>query len=163
MERLSWNCYFLEIAETVAKRSTCLRHKIGCVLVKDKRIIATGYNGNITKTAHCSERDGCLREKLNIPSGTNLHIDRAIHAEQNAIFQCAKEGISAKDSVLFSTHQPCSICTKSILQVGIKEVYYIHGYPDEFSLELFHESGVPIYQLKDKITNEFQRIFLKSS
>jgi dCMP deaminase len=145
--RPSWNEYFLEIANLVATRSTCLRRKVGAVLVKDKRILATGYNGAPQGLPHCLDI-GCLREKLNIPSGERHELCRGIHAEQNAIIQAATSGTNIDGSILYSTHFPCSLCIKLIINSGIQKIYYIEGYPDDLAKSLSREAGMKSIQIK---------------
>ena len=145
--RPSWDEYFLGIAKLVSKRSTCLRRKVGAVLVKDKRILATGYNGTPRGLPHCSET-GCLRQQLKVPSGQRHELCRGLHAEQNALLQASLYGVSVKDSVLYCTIQPCIICTKMLINAGIKEVVIITGYPDKMSMEFFDASGVPVRRYK---------------
>lgn len=145
--RPDWQTYFIEIARLVATRSTCLRRQVGSVIVKDKRILTTGYNGAPGGTAHCEELGGCIREKLGIPSGERHEICRAIHAEQNAIVQAARYGISLEGSSLYCTHQPCSLCAKMIINTGVKEVFYLEGYPDDFALSFFEESKIALIKL----------------
>lgn len=140
-KRPSWNDYFLEIAKTVATRSTCLRRKTGAVVVRDKRILTTGYNGAPSGIKHCIDA-GCLREELGIPSGQRHELCRGLHAEQNAILQAALHGVSLKDAVIYTTHQPCSLCAKMIINVGIKRIYYIEPYPDELAESLLREAGI---------------------
>jgi dCMP deaminase len=125
----------MDIASLVATRSTCLRRQVGAVIVKDKHILTTGYNGAPTGLPHCLDI-GCMRDDLHIPSGTQHELCRAVHAEQNAICQAAQHGISLLDSTLYCTHQPCSICAKLIVNVGIKKIFYIHGYPDDMTKDL---------------------------
>ena len=136
----------MEIASTVAKRSTCLRHKNGAVLVRDKQIISTGYNGAPQGLPHCEEV-GCLREINNIPSGERAELCRGAHAEANAIIQAALHGISTENSVMYSTHQPCSMCTKLMINAKVKEVIYKIPYPDKLSLELLRQAGVGLRQV----------------
>lgn len=128
-DRPSWEAYFMDITKLVARRSTCLRRIVGAVIVKDKRLLATGYNGAPSGVTHCFET-GCLREKLNIPSGEKHELCRGVHAEQNAIIQAAYHGISLKGSTLYCTTQPCSICAKMIINAGIIKVLYQEGYDD---------------------------------
>ena len=142
-DRMSWTDYFMDITKLVAKRSTCIRRSVGAIIVKDKRILATGYNGAPSGTSHCGVT-GCLRAKLNVPSGQRHELCRGIHAEQNAIIQAALHGVSIKDAVLYCTNQPCSICTKMIINAGITIIYYEDGYADELSLEMLHEAGVEL-------------------
>ncbi len=141
--RPTWDEYFMEMAYHAAKRSTCLRRKVGAVLVKDKRIIATGYNGGPTGLAHCLEI-GCLREQLNIPSGTQHELCRGIHAEQNAIIQAARYGLPMEGSQLYCTTQPCTQCTKMLLNAGVTELVYAEGYPDGLAKDLLEESGITV-------------------
>ncbi|HDN97950.1 MAG: cytidine deaminase [Candidatus Omnitrophota bacterium] len=147
IERPDWDRYFMEIAELVSKRSTCLRRKVGAVIVKDKRILATGYNGAPTGLPHCDEV-GCIREKLKIPSGERHELCRGLHAEQNAIIQAAYHGVSIKDSVMYVTCHPCSVCVKMIINAGIKEVVIKEGYPDKLASQLLKESKIKIRYLK---------------
>jgi len=135
----------MSIAELVSSRSTCVRRKVGAVLVKDKRIIATGYNGPPTGLKH-PEEVGCLREKLGVPSGQRHELCRGLHAEQNAIIQAALHGVSTKGSVLYCTHCPCSLCVKMLINAGIKKVVYREGYPDWLAKELAEEAGLPLIE-----------------
>ena len=144
--RPSWETYFMDIAELVAKRSTCLRRAVGSVVVKDKRILSTGYNGAPTGIKHCIET-GCLREKLNVPSGERHELCRGIHAEQNAIIQAAFHGVSIKGATLFCTNQPCSICAKMIINAGIIKLYYRDGYADSMAQEMFKEAGIEVIKI----------------
>lgn len=145
-DRPSWETYFMDIAFLVAKRSTCLRRSVGAIIVKDKRILSTGYNGAPSGIRHCIET-GCLREKLNVPSGKNHELCRGIHAEQNAIIQAAYHGVSIKSATLFCTNLPCSICTKMIINAGINGICYKSGYADDMSEEMLKEAGVEIKQI----------------
>jgi len=147
--RPSWDDYFMQIAELVAKRSTCLRRKVGAILVRDKRILCTGYNGPPRGLAHCNEV-GCLREKWNIPSGQRQEICRGLHAEQNAIIQAALYGISIKDSVLYCTHQPCITCSKMIINAGIKKIIFKGEYPDSLAQDVLKEAGVRLIKYGEK-------------
>lgn len=149
LARPSWDEYFTEMAKLVAKRSTCLRRKVGAVLVKDKRILATGYNGAPSGLAHCIDI-GCLREKLNIPSGERHELCRALHAEQNAILQAAQYGISVKGATLYNTNQPCAICAKMIINAGIKEVNIIEGYPDKLAEQFLKDAKIKVRIVKSK-------------
>ena len=139
--RPSWYEYFMDITRRVATRSTCLRRAVGAILVHDKRIIASGYNGGPSGLAHCLDI-GCLREKLGIPSGQQHELCRGIHAEQNAIIQAARYGVSIEGSVLYCTTQPCTQCTKMLINAGITEIVYAEGYPDDLARELLEESGI---------------------
>ena len=145
--RPSWDEYFLEIANLVATRSTCLRRKVGAVIVKDKRILSTGYNGAPRGLPHCLDI-GCLREKLNIPHGERHELCRGIHAEQNAIIQAATSGTNIDSSILYSTHFPCSLCIKMIINSGIRKIFYLEGYPDDLAKTLSGEANLEMIQLK---------------
>lgn len=145
--RPSWDEYFMAFARLAATRSTCLRRKVGAVIVKDKHIIATGYNGAPKGVRHCSET-GCLREKLNIPSGQRHELCRGLHAEQNAIIQAALHGISTEGGIIYCTNQPCIICAKMIINAGIVKVVYEEGYTDELSSEMFSEAGIIVTRLE---------------
>ena len=147
--RPSWDDYFMDITERVAARSTCLRRAVGAVVVKDKRILTTGYNGVPSNIRHCRET-GCLRERLNVASGERHELCRGIHAEQNAIIQAALHGVSIKDSTLYCTNLPCSICAKMIINAGIKKIIYLSGYADALSEEMLTEARVEIIQFKQE-------------
>lgn len=140
--------YFLTICDDVAKRATCLRHKIGAVIVKDKRILATGYNGAPMNLPHCLDV-GCIRDKLGIPSGTRHEICMAVHAEQNAILQCAYHGVSSKDATMYVNATPCRICAKMIINAGIKKVIHKGEYPDQEAKDLLKEAGIEIKKVAD--------------
>lgn len=140
-ERPSWDEYFMKLAEEVQTRTTCLRRPVGAVIVKDRRILATGYNGVPTGLRHCIET-GCLREKLGVPSGQRHEICRGLHAEQNALLQAARYGINIEGASIYVTTQPCSVCAKMLINAGIKEIVYRDPYPDELSLELLAESAI---------------------
>jgi dCMP deaminase len=142
-ERPTWDEYFLGIADLISKRSTCLRRRVGAVLVKDKRILATGYNGAPSKIKHCSIV-GCIREKLHVPSGERHELCRGLHAEQNAFLQAALHGTSVKDATLYSTTQPCIICAKMLINAGIKEIVIRGDYPDKMSKDLLKEAKVKV-------------------
>lgn len=143
-----WDKRFMELAELVAGWSSCYQENrhIGAVIVRDKRILTTGYNGAPQGVVSCKDRKSCLRREMNIPSGTRQEICYAVHAEQNAIAQAAKQGISVEGATLYCTHQPCVICAKMIINSGIKKVIYRYGYPDDFSMKLFEEAAVEVVQ-----------------
>jgi dCMP deaminase len=143
--RPSWDSYFMEIAQVVAKRSTCLRRQVGAVIARDKRILTTGYNGAPSDIVHCKDV-GCLREELYIPSGERHELCRGIHAEQNAIIQAAVVGISIKGAEIYSTFQPCVLCAKMIINAGITRVVYKGKYPDMLAQKLLEEAGVEMVQ-----------------
>ncbi|MDD5428437.1 MAG: cytidine/deoxycytidylate deaminase family protein [Candidatus Omnitrophica bacterium] len=145
--RPSWDEYFLSIADLVSKRSTCLRRRVGAVLVRDKRILATGYNGAPSGVKHCAET-GCIREKLKIPSGQRHELCRGLHGEQNAFLQAALHGTSLKGASLYSTTQPCIICAKMIINAGIREIVIKGDYPDKMSKDLLREAKVKVRTLK---------------
>ncbi|MBR5288572.1 MAG: cytidine/deoxycytidylate deaminase family protein [Clostridia bacterium] len=143
-----WDRRFMEMAKLVASWASCYQQerKIGAVIVKDKRVMTTGYNGAPAGVKTCVERGECLRKKLGIASGTRHEMCYAVHAEQNAIIQAAKLGISIDGATLYCTHQPCILCAKMICNSGIVRVVYAEGYPDPFSLEIFREAGVTVEQ-----------------
>lgn len=148
-----WHKRFMEMAILVSTWSSCYQENrhVGAIITKNKRILTTGYNGASSNVLSCVERGECLRKKLNIPSGTRQEICYAVHAEQNAIIQAAKLGVSVDGGTMYCTHQPCSICAKMIINSGIKCVIFKEGYPDEFSVKLFNEAGVKIIQYKDLV------------
>lgn len=147
-ERPSWDNYFLQITKLVATRSTCLRRQVGAILVLDKRILATGYNGAPQGLVHCLEV-GCLREQNDIPSGQRAELCRGIHAEQNVIIQAARYGVGISGASIYCTTLPCVICTKMLINVGVKEIFYIEGYADELSQGLLEEAGVILVQMEE--------------
>ena len=147
MKRPTIDEYFMNIAKVVATRSTCLRHHVGAVIVRDKRIISTGYNGSPKGLKHCLDI-GCIRDQENIESGTKVEICRAIHAEQNAIIQAALHGTSTEGATLYCTHQPCIICAKMIINAGIIKVIYGEDYPDKAAIELFNEANIEVIKYK---------------
>jgi len=139
----------MELAELVATRSTCLRRQVGAVLVRDKHILTTGFNGAPAGMAHCLDI-GCIRDEMKIASGTRQEICRAVHAEQNAIIQCALHGVSSQNSVIYVTHQPCTICTKILINAGVKRIVYKNSYPDKFAQDLIREVGIKLEQWQPK-------------
>lgn len=141
--RPSWDEYFMQITHLVAKRSTCLRRKVGAILVRNKRMLCTGYNGAPRGLAHCNQL-GCLREKLNIPSGQRQEICRGLHAEQNAIIQAALYGVSIEDSILYCTHQPCITCSKMIINAGVEKIIFQGNYPDPLAQNILEEAGIKL-------------------
>lgn len=145
-QRPSWDEYFMKLAWLVAERSTCLRHHVGAVITKDRRILTTGYNGAPAGVKDCIEL-GCLRDQMNIPSGQRHEICRAIHAEQNAIIQGGFQGVNINGSSLYCTHSPCVLCAKMIANAGIKKVVMSIVYPDNSYKELFSEAGIEYYSL----------------
>lgn len=153
MERSKkWDKRFMSLTETVAEWSSCYQQNrhVGAIIVKGKRVMTTGYNGAPAGVKSCEERGECLRRNLNIPSGTRQEVCYAVHAEQNAIIQAAKYGISVEGATLYCTHQPCVICARMIINAGITRVVYKNGYPDDFSLELFKEAGVAVEKFEEE-------------
>jgi len=146
--RPSWDTYFLRIAQLVATRATCLRRTVGAVIVRDKRILATGYNGAPNGVPHCFELPGgCLREAMHIPSGQRQELCRGLHAEQNAILQASAFGVSLKGSEIYVTHQPCVTCAKMLINAGITRVVFIGSYPDELALEMLREGNIKLERI----------------
>lgn len=145
--RPSWDEYFLEVATLVSKRSTCLRRSVGAVAVRDKRILATGYNGAPSGLAHCLDI-GCIREKLGIPSGQRQELCRGLHAEQNVMIQAIIHQIDLKGAVIYITNQPCVTCSKMLIGVGIKEVIIRDGYPDELAKKMLKEANIKVRKAK---------------
>ena len=141
IERPSWDEYFMKLATEVASRTTCLRRAVGAVIVKDRRILATGYNGVPTGLAHCAET-GCLRQQLGVPSGQRHEICRGLHAEQNAIIQAARYGINITGASIYITTQPCVVCAKMLINAGIDEIVYQNPYPDELAMSMLREAGM---------------------
>ena len=140
----------MEMAELTAKRATCSRRQVGAVITRDNRAVATGYNGAPRGLAHCEEKGGCLRQKLNIPSGQRHELCRALHAEQNAIISAASMGNAIEGGTIYITHQPCVICAKMIVNAGIKRIVVREGYPDELSMEILDEAGLVVERLEEK-------------
>lgn len=146
-KRPSWDEYFMEMAELTAKRSTCMRRQVGATIVKDKHILATGYNGAPRGMPHCEDKGGCLREQLNIPSGERHELCRALHAEQNAIIQAATSGQNIEGATIYITHHPCIICAKMIINAGIDRIVIKSGYPDELSVSMLEEANIKIERM----------------
>ena len=147
MTRPTWHEYFVAITKQVATRSTCLRRKVGAILVKDKRILTTGYNGAPKGVKNCLEVGICMREELGVPSGERHEICKGLHAEQNALLQAAYHGVSIKDSTMYCTTQPCIMCSKMIINAGIRKIYYLEDYPDPLSIQILDEAGVEYIRL----------------
>ncbi|MEW6661863.1 MAG: deoxycytidylate deaminase [Bacillota bacterium] len=141
--RPGWEEYFMEIALVVSKRSTCLRRQVGAVLVKDRRLLTTGYNGAPQGLSHCREV-GCLRQNLQVPSGERHELCRGLHAEQNALIQGAVHGVSVQGSILYCTHQPCAVCAKMLVNAGISKIFTAEPYPDHMAMELLTAAGIPV-------------------
>ena len=143
MHRPDWNQYFMEMAELAATRASCLRRKVGAVLVKNKKVLATGYNGAPKDITHC-EVTGCLREEMEVPSGERHEICRGVHAEQNLVAQAAFNGVKTEDSTVYCTHQPCIICTKILINAGVNKIYFKNPYSDQFAEKLLEESEIEL-------------------
>jgi len=148
-KRPSWDEYFLEVAVLVSKRATCLRRKVGAVLVKDKKILATGYNGAPSGLKHCINI-GCLRKRLRIPSGERQELCRGLHAEQNVLLQAALYGVSTRGSILYVTNQPCIICAKMLINAGILEIVISGDYPDKMARQFFKEAKIKVRKIIPK-------------
>ena len=146
--RPTWDEYFMEITRVVATRSACMRRNVGAIIVKDKRVLSTGYNGAPKGLAHC-ETVGCVRHEMNTPSGQRHELCRGLHAEQNAIIQAAWDGVKIQDSTLYCTHQPCVICVKMMINAGIKRVVFEGDYPDDLASNMLIESGLEICKIDD--------------
>lgn len=146
MQRMPWPDYFMSITYLVRERSTCLRRKVGAIAVKDRHILATGYNGAPSGVRHCLET-GCLREQMGIPSGQRHEICRGLHAEQNVIIQAAVHGISLSGAEVYCTHQPCLICSKMLINCGITKIWYASGYPDTLATQMLNEAGIKLEPL----------------
>lgn len=147
MSRPSWDQYFIDITHLVATRSTCLRRQVGALLVKDRNILATGYNGTPSGVTHC-EDVGCLRERLQVPSGERHELCRGLHAEQNAIIQAARHGVNIDGATLYCTTMPCIICTKMLINAGIRRIVYEEGYADELAREMVAEAQIAVDQFQ---------------
>jgi dCMP deaminase len=147
-ERPDWDQYFMEIAQTISKRSTCLRRQMGALLVRDRRILSTGYNGAPSGLPHCDET-GCLRQQLGIPSGERQELCRALHAEQNAFLMAAMHGVSVAGATLYVTHQPCITCAKMLINAGVKRVVIMDDYPDTLSREFLAQAEVELVRLEN--------------
>ena len=143
MERPTRDEYFMQMAKLAATRSTCLRRKVGAVIVKDSHVLSTGYNGSPRGVSHCEEK-GCLRVLMNVPSGTRHELCRGVHAEQNAVTQAAYFGTSVKDATIYTTTFPCSLCAKILINSGIKEIVYSEGYMDDLSKDILEETDIII-------------------
>ena len=156
-ERPSYDEYFMEMAQVVSKRSTCIRRKVGSILVKDRHILSTGYNGAPKGLKHCSE-EGCLRVDLKVPSGERHELCRGLHAEQNAIIQAALFGISIKNSVLYCTNTPCVVCVKMLINAGVTEIVYSGDYPDDLAKKMLDESDIKIQNFYKKNLSGIEKI-----
>ncbi|HID71857.1 MAG TPA: cytidine deaminase [Thermoplasmata archaeon] len=155
--RKSWEQYFMEMAILVSSRSTCLRRSVGAVIVKEKRVLSTGYNGAPTGLKHCLEI-GCLREKMGLAPGERHELCRGIHAEQNAVVQAARFGVAIKGSTLYTTTYPCVICAKILINAGIKKIVYLSDYRDELSQEILKESEIEVIRFPEKLDEYYKRM-----
>lgn len=142
-ERPGWDNYFMTIAREVSSRSTCTRRKVGAVLVSGKRILSTGYNGAPRNIRHCAET-GCMREQMNVPSGERHELCRGLHAEMNALLQAAEHGVRIEGATIYCTNQPCSLCAKMLINVGIKKIFIAESYPDKLAEDMLKEAGVEV-------------------
>ena len=142
MKRDEWDIYYLKMAKQASTRSTCLRRQVGAVAVRNKRLVATGYNGPPPDIEHCGDRGGCYRELLGIPSGQRLDVCRAVHGEQNLIIQCTLDGRTLNGCTIYCTHKPCFTCAKLLVSCGISHIVYIEDYPDEFTDQLLLEAKI---------------------
>ena len=147
--RPDWDTYFMDMAKLAARRSSCLRRAVGAVLVKDRRLLSTGYNGAPSGVTHC-EVTGCLRERLQVPSGERHELCRGLHAEQNAIIQAAFHGVSIRGADLYCTNLPCIICAKMLINAGVRRVVYLDGYADALTGEMFREVGMELVRMEDR-------------
>lgn len=145
--RPSWDEYFIDIVQVTSERSTCLRRKVGALLVKDNRLLATGYNGVPKGLLHC-EKTGCMRLQMNVPSGERHELCRGLHAEQNVIIQAALYGVSVADATLYCTTKPCSICTKMLINAEIKRIVYLEEYQDDLADELLKGTSIRVMKFK---------------
>lgn len=152
--RPDWDEYFMSIARLVATRSTCIRRQVGAIIVKDKRILSTGYNGTPAGISHCRD-SGCRREKLKVPSGERHELCRGLHAEQNAIIQSALHGVPVNGGMIYCTHEPCSVCAKMLINAGIREIRAAGKYPDPLAREMFAEAGVEIKFIKERKNSDY--------
>lgn len=146
MKRLPWPDYFMAIAFLVSGRSTCLRRKVGALAVRDRRILATGYNGAPAGTQHCLDK-GCLRQQMGIPSGERHEICRGLHAEQNVIIQCAANGSDISGADIYCTNHPCILCAKMLINCRVRNIYYADSYPDEMAATILREAKIPVTHL----------------
>ncbi|MEW6720289.1 MAG: cytidine/deoxycytidylate deaminase family protein [Thermodesulfobacteriota bacterium] len=144
--RPDWDTYFMDMARLASRRSSCIRRAVGAVLVKDRRMLATGYNGVPSGMVHC-EQAGCLRDRMNVPSGERHELCRGLHAEQNAIIQAAFHGVSIRDADLYCTNLPCIICAKMLINAGVRRIVYLEGYRDALAMEMLAEVGMELHKM----------------
>ncbi len=155
--RPSWHQYFMEMAYLASTRSTCLRRKVGAIIVRDNQIISSGYNGAPKHIRHCAIT-GCLREQLNVPSGERHELCRGVHAEQNAVIQAAINGTSLRGASLYCTNQPCVICSKMLINAEIRTIYITEHYEDKLAQELLAEAGIEM-NIVDRNTGILKKLF----
>jgi dCMP deaminase len=149
MNRPSWDEYFMKIARDVSERAICVKRKVGALVVKENRILSTGYNGAPKGFKHCTEKT-CLRKQMNVPSGQRHELCRGLHAEQNAIIQAAWHGVKIEGGAMYCTYQPCVICVKMLINAGIVKLVYSGGYPDDLALQMLKESKLKIIRYKEE-------------
>lgn len=147
-KRPSWDDYFIKITHLVAERSTCLKRAVGAIIVKENRILTTGYNGAPKGLKHCSET-GCIRKEMNVASGQRHELCRGLHAEQNAIIQAAWHGVKIEGATMYCTYQPCVICVKMMLNAGVKKLVFTGTYPDELAAKMLRESNMEVIHLQE--------------
>ncbi len=150
-DRPGWDEYFMKITADVAERATCVKRQVGAIIIKDHRILSTGYNGSPKGFKHCTEKT-CIRLQMNVPSGQRHELCRGLHAEQNAIIQAAWHGVSISGGTLYCTYQPCVICVKMMINAGIVKVVYAGGYPDELAQEMLKESDLEVIKYEGQLT-----------
>lgn len=143
-ERISWHRYFFNITEMVATRSTCLRRKVGAIAVRNKRILATGYNGPPPDYPHCKDI-GCIRQELNIPSGERQEVCTAVHAEQNLLVSALINGVTLTNTTIYCTTFPCVTCAKLLISIGTYELYVRDMYPDVLSMRMLEDCKIRVY------------------
>jgi len=146
--RPDWDTYFMEMAKLASSRSSCLRRAVGAVLVRDRRMLATGYNGVPSRMLHC-DVTGCIRDQMSIPSGERHELCRGLHAEQNAIIQAAFHGVSIRDADLYCTNLPCVICAKMLINAGIRRIIYLDGYQDPLAMQMLSEVEMEMKKLEE--------------
>ncbi|MBN2057465.1 MAG: cytidine/deoxycytidylate deaminase family protein [Candidatus Saganbacteria bacterium] len=149
MNRPSWDDYFMKITEDVAERATCVKRSVGAIIVKDNRILSTGYNGAPKGFKHCAEI-GCIRQEMNVPSGQRHELCRGLHAEQNAIIQAAVHGVEISGGTMYCNYQPCVICAKMMINAGIQRLVFTGGYPDELAVQMLGDSNIQVVRLQKK-------------
>jgi len=150
MDRPAWDDYFMKITQDVAERATCVKRKVGAIIVMGNRILSSGYNGAPKGLKHCAEV-GCIRKEMNIPSGQRHELCRGLHAEQNAIIQAAVYGVKIEGATMYCNYQPCVICAKMMINAGIVKLVYAGGYPDELAMQMMKESAIEIVKYEGSL------------